>query len=157
MKELLLLIIDKVVAVIPGVLLRLFYSPRKVANEILIELRGEMPINPSLNSSVPHIDIYIEITNLSNLNLILDRILIDLWFGQPVLNGAILKRHVIPSRSSGIQVFFRTDLTTKQIEQIHPYTTGSPPSGSISLTTNAYFNTRIGVLEVEKRFERRKV
>ena len=77
--------IDQDRVVIPGLLLRLFYSPGKVAKDVKINLRGELPINPSLNSSVPHLDLYLEITNLSNLNLVLDRILLDLWFGQPVL------------------------------------------------------------------------
>lgn len=157
MKEIFLWLIDRAISVIPGLLLRLFYNPGKVANDVKISLRGELPINPSLNSSVPHLDLYLEITNLSNLNLIVDRVLIDLWFGQPVLRGAILERHRIPSRSSGTQLFFRTDLTSSQIDQIKPYLTDSPPGGSISLSTIAYFDSKIGVIEVERSFERRKI
>lgn len=83
-------IVDRIITVIPGKLLRILYSPEKVASQVRIRLRGERPIAPSLNSSVPHMDLYLEITNLSNIDLQLDRMLLDLWFGQPVLNGAIL-------------------------------------------------------------------
>ena len=157
MKEVIFWLLDKIVSAIPGFFLRLFYSPNKVVNEVSIDLRGESPINPSLGSSVPHLDLYLEITNLSNLDLTLDRILIDLWFGQPVLYGAILRRYSIPARSKGTSIFFRSDLTTKQVQQIEPYLTDSPPSGGISLTTYAYFESKVGVIEVEHRFERRKV
>ncbi len=157
MKAIFLWLIDRLVSVLPGLLLRLFYSPGKVGNDVKINLRGELPINTSLNSSVPHLDLYLEITNLSNLNLVLDRILLDLWFGQPVLQGAILERYKIPSRSTENPVFFRTDLTSKQIDQIKPYLTDSPPSGGISLSTIAYYESKIGVIEVKQRIERRRV
>lgn len=157
MKEIILWLIEKVISVIPGLLLRLFYSPGKVASDVIITLRGELPINPSLNSSVPHLDLYLEITNLSNLNLIVDRVLLDLWFGQPVLQGAILERYRISSRSSETQLFFRTDLTSKQIDQIKPYLTDSPPSGCISLSITAYFDSKIGIIEVKRTFERSKI
>ncbi|OGT29766.1 MAG: hypothetical protein A2W28_09545 [Gammaproteobacteria bacterium RBG_16_51_14] len=141
----------------PGLLLRIFYSPRKVAGEIRIALRGEIPINLSLTMDVPQIDIYLEVTNLSNLKLELDRMLLDLWFGQPVLQGFILEHYKIPPRSSDTQIFYRSDLTSKQIEQIRPYLTASPPSGNISLSIIACFSSKIGTIEVNQRFERRKV
>jgi hypothetical protein len=157
MKEILLWLLDRGITAIPGFLLRVFYPPRKVANKVKIELRGENPINPCLGSSVPRIDLYLEVTNLSNLDLTLDRMLLDLWFGQPVLNGAILNRCNVPAKSTVKNLFFRSALTTRQIQQIKPYLQESPPSGSISLSVHAYFNSKIGSLEVEGRFERRKV
>jgi len=157
MKEILLWLFDRLVTAIPGLFLRVFYSPSKVANEVKIELRGEKPINPCLGSSVPRIDLYLEVTNLSNLDLTLDRMLLDLWFGQPVLNGAILSRRDVPARSTVKNLFFKSALTTRQIQQIEPYLQESPPSGNISLSVHAYFNSKIGSLEVERRFERRKV
>jgi len=80
-----------------------------------------------------------------------------LWFGQPSLQGFILERYKIPPRSTGTQIFFRSDLTSKQVEQIDPYLTESPPSGDITLSIMAYFDTKVGIIEVKQRSERRKV
>ncbi|MEA3344835.1 MAG: hypothetical protein U9Q78_01080 [Chloroflexota bacterium] len=151
MKEIALWLLDELMSTIPRILLRIFYPPKKIAGQVRIDLRGEKPISPSLGSSIPRLDLYFEITNLSNLDLTLDRMLLDLWFGQPLLNGAILRRHPIPARSTTQDIHFRSDLTTKQIQQIEPYLRESPPSGSITLGALAYFESKVGVIEVENR------
>jgi len=138
--EIIYWVLDKFIAVLPGILLRLFYSPEKITSQVKIRLRGERPIAPSLNSTVPHVDLYLEITNLSNFDLDLDRILVDLWFGQPVLNGAILERVVVKPRSDDCQIFFRSFVSSLQINQIKHYLEAEPPSGSISLDIHTYFN-----------------
>ena len=154
MTEIIYWVIDKIITAIPGTLLRLIYPPEKVASQIKVRLKGETPINPSLNSSVPHLDIYFEVTNLSNIDLEIDRLLIDLWFGQPVLIGAILDRKLIKSRSDDFELYFREFLSSKQIKQIEPYLDENPPSGRISLDIRAYFNSKIGQIKVKDRFER---
>lgn len=150
-------ILDKIITVIPGKLLRTLYSPEKIASQVRIRLRGERPIVPLLNSSVPHVDLYLEITNLSNIDLELDRMLIDLWFGQPVLNGAILERKLVTARSDDCQIFFRSFISSLQISQIKSCLDDNPPTGFITLTIHAYFNSKIGKVECECRFERRAV
>ena len=157
MREITLWVLDKLVSITPSLLLRLFYSPKKVASQVKVNLKGEKPVSPSLNSSVPHVDIYLEITNLSNLDLVLDRMLIDLWVGQPVLVGTILKRTKIPSRSTGQQVFFRSNLSSKQVQQIEPFMSETPPAGSVTLSINAYLESKVGIVEIEERFERRRI
>src|SRR6266581_3074138 len=57
---------------VPAVILRLFTSPTRVRSRILIGLREENPIALSLGASIPLIDLYFEITNLSPIDLILD-------------------------------------------------------------------------------------
>jgi hypothetical protein len=157
MREIALWLIERIVALIPAFLLRLLYPPVSVAKDIHIELRGEMPIYPSLGSSVPHLDVCLELTNLSNLTVILDRMLLDLWFGQPTVNGTILKRTSVRPRSKSDSIYFRCDLTQAQIHQIKPYTEPNPPSGSITLSVLAYFETKVGLIEVTRKLERRRV
>lgn len=157
MKEIIFWLLDKIVNIIPSLFLRVIYPSDKVARDIRISLRGDSPIVPSLSASVPHIDIYLEVTNFSNLNLILDRILIDLWFGQPTINGAILHRYLIPARKHYDRIHFRTDLTSHQIKQIEPYLNGQQSGGPITLSVTAYFESRVGLVEAKERFERRKI
>ena len=147
--------LEKVIAVVPGLLLKRVFPPEKVATHIRVELVGERPIAPSLTSSVPHLDLNLSVTNLSPLQLRLDRMLVDLWFGQPVLNGALLERMVVPPRSTENLMYFRGQLSSAQVRQVEPYTQTNPPSAPISLTVRAYFDTRVGPVEYERRFERR--
>jgi hypothetical protein len=157
MREITLWVFDKLLSIIPSILLRLFCSPKKVASQVKVNLRGEKPISPSLNFSVPYVEIYLEITNLSNLDLFLDRMLIDLWVGQPVLVGAILKRTKISSRSTGQQVLFRSNLSSKQVQQIEPMMSQTPPGQSITLYINTYLESKVGIVEIKNIFERREI
>lgn len=157
MAEILIWVLYKFVAVIPGFLLRRLYSPESISSQLRIDLRGEKPISPSLGSSVPHIDIYLNITNLSNIDLKLDQLLLDLWFGQPLLNGVILERIKVPARSADCELFFRAFLSSRQSELIEPYLLQRPPAGSITLTVHGYFDSKVGIVELQDRFERQSV
>jgi hypothetical protein len=56
---------------LPNFLLRAFIKPSVVSSKVRIELRGETPISLSLNAEVPHLDVFFEITNLSQFDLTL--------------------------------------------------------------------------------------
>ena len=157
MNELFLLFMDKIVTRLPGLLLRVFYRPANIANEVQIDLRGERPIDLLMGTSVPRILVYLQVTNHSNFKLELDRMLIDLWFGQPVLNGAILQRHCILPRTTNNDLFFASDLTSQQVQQIEPYTKDSPSAGPITVSIHAYFESKLGLIEVKKQIRRTKV
>jgi hypothetical protein len=77
---------------VPSFLLRAFIKPSVVASKVRIELRGETPISLSLNAEVPHLDVFFEITNLSQIDLTLDRMLVEFWFGQPTFSNVVLRK-----------------------------------------------------------------
>ncbi len=62
-------------------------------------LREENPIAMSPGASISLIDLYFEVTNLSPLDLVLDRMLVEVWFGQPTFNTTLLRRHLVRGRS----------------------------------------------------------
>lgn len=157
MKEILFWVLDKLISIMPGLFLRLFYPPKTISSQVKVNLYGEKSINPLLTSSVPYVDIYFEITNLSNLNLLLDRMLIDFWVGQPLLIGVILKPIKIPLRSTRNQVSFRSFLSPNQVQQIEKFISEKPPAGEISLSVNAYFESKVGIIEIEERFYRQRL
>ena len=125
-----------------------------LAKKIRIRLQGNRPINPNLDIEVPNIDLYFDITNLTNFNLVLDRLLIELWFGQPTLNGAMLQRYEIPANNISKTIYFRADLTQKQCEQIRKYLNNAEFRGSITLHVTGYLESKIGLVEVKEDFER---
>jgi hypothetical protein len=74
---------------IPLFILSRLLPPKKVAEQVKVNLRGNNAICLNLNSENPQVDIWLEIINLSNLKLVLDRLLIEVWFSQPTFEGSI--------------------------------------------------------------------
>jgi hypothetical protein len=89
--------IEMGLSILPEKLGSRLYPTQKIADRIKIDLRNNpVAINPG---EVPTISIWFRITNMSPLNIVLDRLLIDFWIGQPTLYGMILKRYEIPKGS----------------------------------------------------------
>ncbi len=150
-------IFGKIADFLPGLVLRVFLSPRRISDEIDIRLSGEKPIQVSLDRNVQRIDIFFELINRSHLHLVLDRLLVDLWFGQPTLRGAILERREVPSRKSIEGVLLRYALTTSQVAQIKDYLESPDARGSIHLNVQVYFKSKVGWIRSETRIERRGI
>jgi len=142
---------------LPPFLLRLLITPDEVSSKVRLVLRGEKPIVLKLNSDVPRVDLYFEITNLSPLDLVLDRILVDMWFGQPTFKRSLLRRYVIPSSEITKDIYFRHELTSSQKRQIERYVASEGHRGYIHLYLTAYFESKAGRVVVEERIERRSV
>ena len=151
MNEILSYFVGKVADRVPSFILSRILPPRKVAEQVKVRLRGENPICPNLNSSNPQIELWLEITNLSNLKLVLDRLLIEVWFGQPTFDGSILRRRDVPPRGIVTDVLYKQSITIAQKEQIESCLS---EKGRIHIYLTAYFESKVGRIEVENRIER---
>jgi len=149
--------IEKALVILPRQLTGHFVSPQKIANQVYIDLRSENPIDISFGSEVPRIDICFKISNMSLANIVLDRLLIDLWIGQPTLQGAILERYDVPKRSIKEGVYFSDQLTIHQQKQIEKRVDGKLLSVPVKVHVKAYFESKVGLICVEKRLERSEV
>ena len=150
-------VLETVLVNLPRWLISCFISPQKIADKVNIDLRSNNPIDISFGSDVPNIQIYFKISNLSLFNLVLDRLLIvDLWIGQPTLHGAILERHDVPK---GIKddVYFIEQLSSPQQEQIKKHVSNNFLSVPVKFHVKAYFESKIGLIYVEKRFEQSNI
>src|SRR5579871_6064993 len=84
-----------------GVKKMIDYGPKWLARrlfkpeEVVVDLRRECPIKVYQCAHIPGIDLAFSIDNRSHVDLTLDRLLFELWVGQPVLHSAILKRYPI--------------------------------------------------------------
>lgn len=140
---------------IPGFLRRKLFPIAKVQEQIKIELRGDAPITPWLRDN-PYIDMYFEITNLSHLTITLDRLLIEVWYGQPLFNNWTLKRYEIPARQTQKDIHYRHYLTEAQKERVQAFQDGTIQYGTITVHLTAYFESKIGMIDVTRRIERRQ-
>jgi hypothetical protein len=150
-------IFERLLDIVPKWLARCFISSQKIANQIEIDLRRITPINISFGTDIPSLTLYFRISNLSHVDLVLDRLLINLWVGQPTLQGAILVRYDVPKRSSREDVYFNTQLTVPQQEQIRKHVNGQVLSVPVTINVQAYFDSKAGLVYVEKKFEHREV
>ncbi|SRR5713226_1200433 len=143
---------------LPAFLVRSVTDPEKVLKRVEIRLREETPIYVSLGAAVPMVDIYFEIANHSTLDLVLDRMLVEVWFGQPTFNGAILRRHPVPAEATVKSVYFRHMLADTQARQIKAFTDAPQGNmGSLHIYLIAYFESKVGRLVVEKSIERQRL
>jgi len=157
MLEIGLFLFEKILAMLPEWMARRLFPASRVADRIEIDLKRENPIAIHFKSTeFPYVDIWFRISNLSPVNVILDRLLVDLWINQPTLKGAILRRIEIPRHSSTEVVRFWHDLTMAQEQRIirHADQNGVLDV-PISVEIEAYFESRIGMVYVEKRLEHR--
>jgi len=151
------IIFENVIDILPRWLARRFISSQKIARQVEIDLRSTNPIDISFGTEIPRLSLCSRVSNLSLFNLVLDRLLIDLWVGQPIFQGAILERFDIPKRKSRDDIYFRYELTLPQQEQIRKRIKDKVISVPITLNVKAYFESKIGFIPVDKRFEQRDV
>jgi hypothetical protein len=136
--------IEKILDILPGSMARLLISPQKIASRVEIDLRSANPIDISFGTEIPRLSLSFRISNMSLFDLVLDRLLIDLWVGQPTLRGAILERHKVLKRASTDNVYFTNQLTV-------------PQPVPVTINVTAYFDSKIGAVDVQTRFERTEV
>ena len=137
-------VISRFLAYFPGWLIRYYFRSDKIAKLVDIDLRSNRPI--IINVDVPEISLYFYLNNRSPFNLTLDRLLIDLWVGQPILKGAILRRYVIPKGESINDIYFSCSLTSQQQNQIKQHCKNQLLSIPVSLTITAYLESKVGII-----------
>lgn len=142
-----------ILAKLPGWFVRYFYPPKKIADSIDIDLRNNQPVVISFGTDIPSVDLYFQIFNKSPFDLVLDRLLIDFWIGQPTFRGAILRRYNLQHGDSIKNVHFGILLSLPQQEQIKEKRKGQLISESVSITVTGYFESKLGLVCVEKRFD----
>jgi hypothetical protein len=142
---------------LPPFVLRIFLRPEVVSSRVDIDLRGENPIRLVLNAEVPYVDLYFQITNLSPLNLVLDRLLADVWFGQPTFTSAVLRRYEIPAGQITRGVQLRYQLASAQRKQIDEFAQSQGQRGAIHIYLTGYFQSRAGSIEIQKAIDRQKL
>lgn len=150
-------IIQTVLDMLPETLICLLVPARKISSQVELDLRRTNPIDICFGTDIPRISIYFRISNMSPVNLILDRLLIELWVGQPTFRRAILQRYDVPKRTSREDVYFSEQLTIPQQEQIRKHVNGQLISEPITIRLKAYFESKVGFVSVEKILEHRDV
>jgi hypothetical protein len=150
-------IAKRALAKLPGWVIRRFYHPAKIASSIELELRNNKPIIISFGTDIPSVGLYFQIYNNSPFDFVLDRLLIDFWIGQPILHGVVLRRYDVPHGRRIENVYFEHLFTLPQQEYIKKRIDGQLLSVPVSIMLTGYFESKLGVVCVEKQLERTDV
>ena len=82
--ELSFALVEKLVSMFPGFILRRYYTDARLKDAIDIETRSVNPIIFTLGSYVPSLGAYFTVTNFTNLTWRLHDFSAEVWIGQPV-------------------------------------------------------------------------
>lgn len=156
MGTLLSFLAGRILNALPVFLLKRLLPTKEVAHQIELRLRSENAIVVQ-KSDVPSIRIFLEITNLSSLELRLDRVLIELWFGQPTLDMTIMQRPILRPHSTLTDLLAVHYLSSVQQRQIEQFEAVQPGFGQIHMYMLAYFDSKVGPIEVKKTIERNRI
>jgi len=122
-----------------------------LANRLFIDLRGNSPIQINLTGPMPDISLWFRADNRSSLEVELDRLLVEVWFGQPITEGAVLRRYALKPNSWDDSVRFHKYLSRERAEVLVQRLTEKIPAGGstdMRLQLTAYFNTAFGSVVV---------
>jgi hypothetical protein len=89
-----------------------------VQRRVSVGLRDEHAVVAQLHNSVPAISVWFVVSNHSNQDLVLDRIVLSVWAGQPVLHGVMAHRTPVPPHETVGSIYFEGMLTAAAVDQI---------------------------------------
>ena len=121
-----------------------------LAGRLFIELRSQSPIQLQLAGPLPDITLWFKADNRSQLQVELDRLLVEVWMQQPLAEGAVLHRYIVKPNEWIDGIRFHKYLTPAQADLArHRLTDESQPGGAnLRLQLSAYYNTPLGTVTV---------
>lgn len=130
---------------------------QSLASRLFVDLRGTNPFQIQLAGELPDMRLWFKADNRSSLEVELDRMFVDVWFGQPVVEGWVLRRTRIAPNEWDELVMFHQYMTRDQADAIRQRHANAHPSSSfLRLQLAAFFNTPFGSVEVQRSLERQK-
>jgi hypothetical protein len=143
---------------LPGFLLRALYKPEAIESKVKLGLRSDAPASVYLSTGqIPYVELYFEVTNLAPIDLVLDRMLVEVWFGQPTFSTVFLRRQVIPAGDITDGLTVRQTLSSSQKAQIEAFQTSGVNAGAVHIYVTAYFESKLGRLSIQRSIERARL
>lgn len=122
-----------------------------------VRLRCDYAVVVDLNSTVPNVSLWFEVISHLDIDATLERIVFQLWAGQPVLSGTMDHRHAISRHSTYSSVHFHGQLTAGAVEQIRREMAKRAPRGKYTVYGTGYFASTSGPFEVQLRNQERDI
>jgi len=124
--------------------------------KLRVELRPIAPIQISLHPHSPDLRLWFRIDNRSELEVELDRVVVEVWYPQPVAEGAILDRYAVGPNQQIDTVQFHAWLLPDKVELMKRAAEDRTQYAELQIYTRVYFNTPVGTAQVQSRITRAK-
>ena len=121
-----------------------------IARRLFIDLRGNGPIQINLAGPQPDISLWFKVDNRSSIEVELDRLLVEVWLGQPLAEGAVLNRHPLKPNTWDESIRFHQFLARDQADLARQRLADpqQAPGMSLRIQATAYFDTPFGTVVV---------
>jgi hypothetical protein len=137
---------------LPRFILRARLSPGDLQAALRITLRGASPIGLYLQGPIPHVDIYLEVTNMGPLDLVLNSLALEVWFGQPAFRTTSIRRELVLAGKVTTLTAIRHYVTAEQKAYIEAH--DKPGThGPLRVEVEAYFDSPLGDIAVSEGIE----
>lgn len=139
--------------VLPPIMLKRFFSTKKVEQEIGIDWSSKQAARIGLNASCPNIEISLRIENRSLVPVILDRMIVQVWIGQPFIEAINAYRMPIGARKNIDQHITREYLSENQIKAFASYLNGKQLKERLSVSADLFFDCDVGSFHLRKHLD----
>ena len=140
--------------ILPGILSKIFFGPAKAKAQFEIDLSGHGPVAIRLNSHIPEVEVRLRITNKGPIPISVDRILFQLWMGQPVVEFAELRRVLLHSQQTIGVASSRVFLSEPQRKAIESnLDQNRRPINMVMLHATVFCDCKVGHFDMSEHFQ----
>lgn len=129
---------------------------KTIESRLRVELRPLSPIQISLLPYNQEIRLWFRVDNRTDAAIELDRLLVEVWYPQPVAEGGIFDRYLIPANQSIDTPMFHSWLTPDKVDTMRRTAIDPNQYSELQIYVRAYFNTTIGTVPVMTRISKAK-
>ena len=140
---------------LPGWILRRFFPPSSLARELKIDFRANEPGRFTTGTAIPVLELWLQVTNLSNYPVVLETIVLDIWAEQPVAKDLHIERPEIPPRSNHVSLHFSMFLSDPQLRYLGEQAGDRGVLRALSINYRVQASSKLGPFRVERQIERR--
>lgn len=134
----------------PGWFVRRFVRLDSVARQVRLLPHSKRSINWGLNEQAPSVHVWLQVVNHSSVDLVLDRVVLSVWAGQPVAYGVLANRTPITKHSTMDRIPpFHAVLTAAAVDQVKRHQQQSPSATGYEISGTAFFDSKLGSFEVQ--------
>lgn len=151
MKDLLADISFKLVAYLLPWIVRHFYKAERILEKVKIRVQNEGDGITFNCGELPNVRIWLRITNLSPIELVIDRIYGHVFYGSPLVEFTSLDRRVVPT-SSEIEFLIECALTQEHVQFLRR----NFKKQDSWLLLSAFVHSRLHNFEIKERQVRAK-
>jgi hypothetical protein len=144
-------LLERILPLLPRFILKRFAKPNDLLRDFEIDLAGSGSFQIQLSGPVPQVEMTIRVTNKTVVPITVDRVLFEVWIGQPILEGAMIRRVTINPKGT-TNIYSRFFLNELQKAAVKHYT---DPAGrltqTVTLNIEIFCDSQIGPLAVDRK------